>query len=411
MSSLTPTEAQSALVARLLISPDEIGKVGGLQPEDFSNEWGRKVFGAIRRRHEAGEHIDAALLADETGLDIDVMELSPASFAPIEEYVKVIRDAATRRSLVATLDRAKLALTTGEDPMSTMQSAFDAVLKNRGIEGMRLASEVVKSYRSDFTRRTQKQDGIPYGIDPLDQHLMPLRPGRLVVIASRPGVGKTAMAETISDTAAQHGPVLHVSLEMAAEELTDRAMARMSGISAQEIMRGTVDPERIEEHLLRRGDLPITYMDDGSSTTGDILSAAQRVKMQNDNKLALIIVDYLQLVADPDKGSGNEVYRVGSIAHALKRMSLKLKVPVVALAQLNRAIEHDRRAPRLSDLRDSGAIEQDADVVVIMTGDPMGSEREAHILKQRQGHTGKVSLFFDGDTQTWSTPATGATAW
>jgi replicative DNA helicase len=406
--SLLPVEAQSALIARLLLNPDDIGKIDGLQPEDFSNDWGKAVFAAIVRRHRAGEHMDAALLADETGMKIDVMELSPASFAPVEEYVKVIQEAATRRSLVQTLDRAKFALSTGEDPMSTMQLAFDAVLKNRGIEGMRLASEVVKSYRSAFTRRSKGVEGIPYGVEPLDANLMPLTSGRLVVIASRPGVGKTALAETISDTAAQYGPVLHVSLEMSAEELMDRAMARMSGISAQEIMRGTVEPERIEEHLVRRGDLPITYMDDGSSTTADILSAAQRVRMQNDGKLGLVIVDYLQLVSD--KGD-NEVYRVGSIAHALKRMSLKLKVPVLALAQLNRAIEHDRRPPRLSDLRDSGAIEQDADVVVVMTGDPMGPEREAHILKQRQGHTGRVALFFDGDTQTWSDPVRGASVW
>lgn len=185
---------------------------------------------------------------------------------------------------------------------------------------------------------------------------------------------------------------------MEAEQLTDRALARMSGRSAREIMSGSIDLTELDDHLKVREDMPIVYMDEGMTTSADILSAANRTKMMYGD-LALVIVDYMQLVAD--KGE-HEVYRVGAISHALKRMSLKLKVPVIAMAQLNRSITMENRPPRLSDLRDSGSIEQDADVVVIISGDPMFPQRDLHILKQRQGSTGMVSANFDGDTQRWS---------
>jgi replicative DNA helicase len=173
-------------------------------------------------------------------------------------------------------------------------------------------------------------------------------------------------------------------------------------------MRGTTPIEELEPHLIARSDTPIVYVDEGGSTVADIALAAQKVKMAHDNTLGLIVVDYLQLVGD--RGD-NEVYRVGAISHGLKRLAMKLKCPVIAMAQLNRNIEAERRKPRLSDLRDSGAIEQDADVVVIMNGVPWEPERKLHILKQRQGHTGEVNLLFDGDTQRWESERMAATSW
>lgn len=393
--------AEKALIARIILNPELMTEVEGLDADDFGIPDMAKVYRTLYKRYVAGEAIDAVLVGEECGVEIDVLELSPASFAPIDQYVASIRDAAVRRRLVGIIDAARSSILGGtDDPVGTITAAVERVSRIKGISGVRSAGEVVRSYRDEFYRRATVGDGIPFGIEGIDSLLLPMRAGRLVVFASRPGIGKTALAESVSDHAAGFGPVLFVSLEMTAEELTDRAMARMSGESAKEIMRGTVDIDLLDAHLKTRSDMPITYVDDGGTTTSDILSAAQRVKMMHDNKLGLIIVDYLQLVAD--KGD-NEVYRVGGISHALKRMALKLKVPVLALAQLNRSIDAERRKPRLSDLRDSGAIEQDADVVMIMQGDPDLPERQLHILKQRQGSTGTVKLDFDGDTQRWST--------
>src|SRR3990172_2819974 len=336
-------QEEKALIARLLMEPKDIAKIDGLEPEDFELQYLRKAFRAIVKRYLDGRPFDAVTVEADSGVAVDIMELSPASFGPVEEYVNAILDASYRR-------RAVWALENEDEP--------GEVIRKRKDSGLRGTGEVTRSYADEFLRRgTTTDSGIPYGIASLDRTLLPMRSGRLVVIASRPGIGKTALAESISDYAARRTPVLFVSLEMGAEELTDRAMARASGIKAGKIMRGEIKIEELEEHLKARADLPITYLDAGATTTAHVLAAAQRLK--NDSGLGLIIVDYLQLLAD--KGE-NEVYRVGNIAHGLKRMALKLKVPVLALAQLNRSIDYGGRAPRLSDIRDSGIVEQDAGV-------------------------------------------------
>ena len=395
-------QAEKALVARVLIDPEQLASVEGLEPEDFGIPDMAAAFRVIQRLSADGRVPDAVLVEEESGVEIDVLELSPASFAPIDQYVAAIKDAAVRRRIVGVLDQARVGIKSGSsDPVEALNKALDQIGRDRGVTGVRKASDVVRAYRDEFHRRATLGDGLQYGIEGLDSALLPMRAGRLVVFASRPGIGKTALAESVSDYAARFGPVLFVSLEMTAEELTDRAMARMSGLSAQDIMRGKVGVEKLDDHLKARADAPIVYVDEGGTTTSDILAAAQKVKMMNEGNLGLVIVDYLQLVAD--KGE-NEVYRVGGISHNLKRLAMKMKCPVLALAQLNRNIEAERRKPRLSDLRDSGAIEQDADVVMIMQGEPYRSERTLHILKQRQGKTGEIYLNFDGDTQRWSSP-------
>lgn len=398
---MNAAQAERALIARIIIDPDQMPAAMDLEPDDFGIPDMATVFATMRKRHMDGRAIDAVLVGEESGVEVDVLALSPASFAPIEQYVSAIKDAAANRRLVLALEQAKVAIQTGSsDPAAAVNRALDQLGRARG-SGVRGAREVVESYRNDLHRRASSGEGIPYGIAALDSTLLPLRGGRLVVFASRPGIGKTALAESVSDFAARFGPVLFVSLEMTAEELTDRAMARMSGLSAQDIMRGKIPVEQLDGHLKERGDSPIVYVDQGGTTTADIDAAAAKVKATHDGKLALVIVDYLQLVAD--KGE-NEVYRVGAISHNLKRLAMKHRVPVLALAQLNRAIESEGRKPRLSDLRDSGAIEQDADVVMIMQGQPYFPERTLHVLKQRQGRTGEIHLLFDGDTQRWESP-------
>lgn len=406
---LAAHSAERALIARLLIEPEQASKVASLSlaPSEFALSDMADIYVSIMRRFSEGKSFDVISVGEDTRSEIDVLDLSPAAFGPVEEYVNAIKDSALRRSLTQRLDAARARLTTdASDPVGIVSGLLEGIATDSASSGLRGATEVVRSYSEEFAGRGTggASDGIAYGVEGLDKFLLPMRPGRLVVFASRPGVGKTALAETVSDWAARFGPVLFVSLEMGAEELTDRAMARASGLKAGDIMRGKVKLEDLDLHLKARADLPITYLDEGMTTTTDILAAAHKVKMANDGQLGLIIVDYLQLVAD--KGE-HEVYRVGAIAHALKRMALKLKVPVLSLVQLNRSIEYSPRAPKLSDLRDSGAIEQDADVVVVITGEPTDPGRELFILKQRQGHVGRLSLSFDGDTQTWSEPSKG----
>ena len=400
-SPLDSRPAEKALVARILLEPSLMSSVIDLNPDDFVMDGLRNVFSSMLQRYKDGRSIDVITVEEDTGIRVDVLELSPAGFAPVEEYANAIKDASIRRRLSNTLSDAQSKIATaGSDPIATVSEAVERILRERGTQGLTSAKSVVSEYRKSFVTRAKHSTGLEYGIKPIDRTLLPMRAGRLVVFASRPGVGKTALAESVSDHASRVAPVLFVSLEMAAEELTDRAMARASGLDAGDIMRGKVDLTELDAHLKVREDLPIVYLDDGIVTTTDIYNAASRVKMQYGD-LGLVIVDYLQLVGN--KGD-NEVQRVGAISHDLKRMAMKLKVPVLALAQLNRSIEYEGRTPRLSDLRDSGAIEQDADVVVIITGTPMTPQRDLFILKQRQGHTGRITMEFDGDTQRWDEP-------
>jgi len=395
-------DVESALIARMLLEPDENYKTAGLAGSDFQYPNLGKMFDAIIRRINEGKSYDSVTIQEDTDIKFDIMELSPGAFGPVEEYIDAIKKAAVRREYVRSLNEAIGKITDGEDdPAAIIAATLGDISVGRSADGLRGADEVIRSYSDEFRRRgtVEGGGGLTYGIPALDSSLLPMRSGRLVVFASRPGIGKTALAESVSDHAAHFAPVLFVSLEMGAEELTDRAMARASGIKAGAIMRGEIGIEKLDEHLKARSDLPITYLDEGMTTTADILAAANKVKMQNEGRLGLIIVDYLQLVADRGE---NEVYRVGHISHALKRMALKLKCPVLALVQLNRSIEYTPRAPKLSDMRDSGIIEADADVVVIITGDIMEPGRDLFILKQRAGHVGRVSLDFDGDTQRWS---------
>lgn len=408
-SLLFAPESERTLVTRVLLDPALMSQAKDLEPEDFSAVDYQKAWAYIREMYLEGRTFDMVTTTEATGVTLDILELSPASFASVEEYVNAIKAAAFRRKVVNSLQQAisKITLDT-TDPIGTVSGIVGGLVEGRSTGNLRDSREVVRSYSDVFVTR-HAGSGLAYGIPAIDSTLLPMQPGRLVVFASRPGIGKTALAETISDAAAHHGPVLFVSLEMGAEELTDRAMARASGIKAGALMRGEVELARIDEHLRARADLPITYLDDGMTTTSDVLSAAYQVKAANDGALSLLVVDYLQLLAD--KSTENEVIRVGHIAHNLKRIALRLRVPVLALAQLNRSMEHESRAPRLSDLRESGVIEQDADVVGVITGDVFTPQRDLFILKQRAGHVGRVSLLFDGDTQRWSTPGDGGSEW
>jgi replicative DNA helicase len=262
-----------------------------------------------------------------------------------------------------------------------------------------------KGYIESLVQRQAGTDpGLVYGIPGMDQMLLPARRGRLILLAARPSVGKTAMAESIADSWATQGrgPVLFVSLEMDREELLDRAMARDTGVSAEKIARGRLDPKTLEtvlEAASARSNGTIHYMDEGSITTARIRAAGARLKMMTEGELAGVIVDYTQLLED--RVDGNDNTRVAYISRALKQTAKALRCPVLAMSQLNRNIESERRRPRLSDLRDSGALEQDADVVMIMTGVPGEAERTVHILKQRQGRPGELHIAFDGRTMTW----------
>jgi replicative DNA helicase len=251
--------------------------------------------------------------------------------------------------------------------------------------------------------------GVPSGFQALDDKLAGFQKSDLIILAARPSMGKTALALDIArQSATKHKtPVGIFSLEMSSQQLVDRMLAAQAGVNSWRLRTGKISKddewERLQAGIAELSEAPI-YIDDKPGTTVlSMRSVARRMKMEKG--LGLIIIDYLQLITPTTAGSNvSVVQQVTEISRALKGMARELEVPVIALSQLSRAVEQRRGRPRLSDLRDSGSIEQDADVVMfIHREDMMGSRgtddknnlAEILIEKHRNGPVGKIDLMFD----------------
>lgn len=413
--TLRTEEAESALIGRLLLDPRQLPIVAGtLQPEDFGAEVYGDYFRGMLRLQAEGKPIDILTLKqalDGDTIEIDPLELTSGHHGPVEEYAEIIRNASRRRILIRELEHVQAIAQSGAgDPVAELEQAVSKILERSSGDDATLPEVTSKTYLEALMQRQRGDDpGLTYGIPGMDDLLLPARKGRLILLAARPSVGKTAMAESISDHWARQdrGPVLFASLEMDAEELMDRAMARETGVSSEAISRGTLDPKSLESVMdaaARRATTQVHILDEGAMTTSRIRAAAARLKMRNEGRLAGVVIDYTQLLEDRSPNGGNDNTRVAAISRAMKQMARALKCPVLAMSQLNRNIEMERRRPRLSDLRDSGALEQDGDVVMILEGRPDTPNRTVYVLKQRQGRVGDFTVRFDGSTQTWHEP-------
>lgn len=407
--TLATEQAEQALVGRLLLEPKLIPLVSGnLKPDDFGVEaYGDYYRGMVQLSSE-GRPVDLVTLRAvlDAEIDIDPLELTIGHRGPVEEYAAMIRAAGERRKVIAELDYVRDLAGSGEgDIMGALEQAVGRILERTDTDVADPARASHQYMETLMQRQSGEDPGLTYGVPGMDKYLLPARRGRLILLAARPSVGKTAMAETIADHWAQRGPVLFVSLEMDREELLDRGVSRDTQISAERISRGELQAdqlERVMDAAGKRGAGNVHYLDEGSITTGRIKAAGARLKMQKNGELAGVIVDYTQLLED--KSNGNDNSRVAAISRALKQTARNLRCPVLAMSQLNRSIESERRRPRLSDLRDSGALEQDADVVMIMTGELNTAMRTVHVLKQRQGKVCEFHVRFDGDHLTWHEP-------
>jgi len=251
--------------------------------------------------------------------------------------------------------------------------------------------------------------GVPTGFAALDNVLAGLQQSDLIVLAARPSLGKTTLALDIARSVAKHGtPVGIFSLEMSKEQLVDRLLASEAGINLWKLRTGRLSMEgedndlaRIQEAIGVLAELPIFIDDAASATALQMRTMARRLK--SEQGLGLIIVDYLQLMEGHNGGADSRVQQISEISRSLKQLARELSVPVLAISQLSRAVEsRPGNVPKLSDLRESGSIEQDADVVMFIYREDKikeNTERKniAQILieKHRNGPTGRVELYFD----------------
>jgi replicative DNA helicase len=425
-------DTERALLGALMLSQSAIYEVADIVGVDsFYAGKHRVIFEAMLGLHGKGEPIDVVTLSaklkerkqlQEIGGAGYLSELVGAAASPgsARHYAQTVQTKFVLRSLIGAADTiGELGFQEDRDVEVVLDEAQQAVFSVTQSPMLRTFKDLKDELGPAMERIEQLQKhekglrGIPTGFAQLDNLLAGLQKSDLVILAARPSMGKTALALDIArQTATKHGtPVGIFSLEMSSEQLVDRMLAAQAGVNSWKLRTGKITSddefERLQAALGVLSEAPI-YIDDKPSTTVlGMRSVARRLKMEKG--LKLIIVDYLQLITPvSSRGNDNLVQQVTEISRSLKAMARELEVPVLALSQLSRAVETRRGRPRLSDLRDSGSIEQDADVVMFIHRDDKMNENsdrpgvaEILIEKHRNGPTGKVELRFDEEKTTF----------
>ena len=428
-------EAEQSLLGSLLIDKDAMIKIADIvRADDFYRDANRIVFETMLELYERHDPIDLLALGnrlEEKGRVTHVggraylVELSNAvpTSAHVVHYAHIVQKKATLRRLIdAAGSIAALGYDEAEEIDMTLDSA-ERTLFSVSQKFLKQSFVPIRSVLSDAFERIDelhrergKLRGLPTGFRELDNLLAGLQRSDLVILAARPSVGKTSLALDIARNVAikSKTPVGIFSLEMAKEQLVDRMICAEANVDLWKLRTGRLsdrddDFPRIGHALGVLSEAPIFIDDTANLSILELRTKARR--LQAEHKLGLIIIDYLQLMEGRGKStsSENRVQEVSEISRGLKQIARELSVPVLALAQLSRAVEMNKPAiPRLSHLRDSGSIEQDADVVLFIyrkAADRNWREEELapeertlaeiHIAKHRNGPTGTARLFFD----------------
>ena len=422
--------AERALLGACIMSPDALGlALDSLHPADFADTRHRLIFEAITALYQNEQPIDFVTLPIELSKNdtfgriggqayLDNLLSDAGIAANVEAHAKIVRDCAIRRKLIMAAERIQSLAMNKDTPIADVleeaeKLIFDAAL-NKTSSDFYHVSEILGSVFSTIEERytnpaTSRDTGYLTGFRDLDHLTGGLQPGSFTIIAARPSMGKTALALNMAQCGGNgdNKPVLIFSVEMPKEQLAQRMIAAHSGISLSEIMRGTFDTKSFEivkktcSYLAGRN----IFINDDPITAIDFRTRCRRFKTRHPD-LALVVVDYLQLMTSgKDRDSQNRQIEVSDISRMLKATAREIKCPVIALSQLSRAAEQrPDKKPQLSDLRDSGAIEQDADVVMMLyredyysdneNNDLTDSKADVRIAKNRNGSTGVCSLTF-----------------
>lgn len=416
-------EAEEAVLGSLLIDPDGIIRISTfLQPEDFYVQRHGWIYAAIRDLHERREPADLVTLTDDLERKGQLAEIGGPAFLTglinatptsihVEYYARIVeRTAVLRRLIDAAGQIAKLAYQDVDDVDEVVDRAESIVF---GVSEKRVSRELVpiRQVLDEFYDRIEylyehqgEIIGIPTGLADLDKLLGGFQRSDLVIIAGRPGMGKTSLALSIALQAARKWDkrVGIFSLEMSNEQVVQRLVSAETGIDSQRLRLGAIHedewPVLVQATSLLSGTQ--IYIDDTPAISALEMRTKSR-RIHAEYGLDMIIVDYLQLMRG-DFRSENRVQEISFISRSLKGLARELNIPVVALSQLSRAVEsrHDKR-PMLSDLRESGSIEQDADVVMFVYRDEIydpdtefPSIAELRVAKHRSGPTGIFSVYF-----------------
>lgn len=430
-SNLSNVDAEASLLGAILIDSDGIVKIAdGINAEDFSDKRHEYIYEAIAELYNNHSAIDVLTLAEQlkTNGKLDLIggpsylaELT--NFVPtathIEQYADIVAQKAMRRKLITISSEIGDLVQDESKQLRELIEEAETRLFNVSNQHVKQSIVSIESILADSFERLDelhrdksKIRGVPTGFKDLDGILAGFQKSDLIILAARPSMGKTALslnfAHNISTKANES--VLYFSLEMSKEQLVDRLLSMESGVDAWALRTGNLsdsDFEKIGQAMGSLSEAPIYIDDTPGITVSELRTKARREAHKH--PLGIIIVDYLQLMSGGSRFSGdsNRVQEVSEISRGLKGVARELNVPVIALSQLSRSVENrSPQIPQLADLRESGSIEQDADVVAFIYREEFykpETERkkitDILIKKHRNGPIGGVELYFDNEKQ------------
>lgn len=423
-------EAEQAVLGALMLDKDGIYQVADfLVGQDFYQPKHQLVYETMLDLFSRNEPVDflsvsnllkgKKILKEIGGKEYlaELIDIAPAS-ANVAYYAQIVREKRLLRDLINTAGEiAELGYNEEKSTADILDEAEGKIFQvaqssvRKSFVALKEALGEAFSRIDQLTQGAEALRGVPTGFADLDQLLSGLQRSDLVILAARPSLGKTTLALDIArNTAIKHKiPVGIFSLEMSKDQLVDRLLAAQSGVNLWKIRTGRLtskgednDFGKLQEAFGVLSKIPL-YIDDANSSTVIQIRAMAR-RLQAEHGLGLVIIDYLQLVQSPYHSQASLVQQVTEISRGLKNLARELNIPVLVLSQLSRAVEHrgTDAKPKLSDLRESGAIEQDADVVMFIYRKDKGKEdsptkniAEILVEKHRNGPTGKVQFYFN----------------
>ena len=422
-------EAEKALLGAIILKPDAMHDVSvTVFPESFYADKHRNIFDAISKIFSKGDPIDlvsvVTKLKDMGVLErvggaayvTELIEMVPAAGNATYYSEQVLNKSTLRNLIHAADDIAEIGYSDPESVDEALDQAEKKIFQATQAPSSQKFRPIGSSLKEAWERfehlsaNPEAKRGVPSGFNAIDNLLSGFQKSDLVILAARPSMGKTTLALDIARNAALiHGASVGIfSLEMSDQQLVDRMLAAESGVDSWKLRTGRLsndsEYEALQNAMNKLHKAPIHIIDEAAMNIVKMRSAARRLK--NEYGLDMLIVDYLQLMSPTlTKGSDSMVQQITEISRSLKILAKELEIPVIALSQLSRAVEQRGGKPRLSDLRDSGSIEQDADVVMfIHREDKMNKDKEAErpniaeilVEKHRNGATGSAELYFDG---------------
>ncbi|HER23734.1 MAG TPA: replicative DNA helicase [Candidatus Atribacteria bacterium] len=415
--------AEQAALGSMLLQEDAIlHSVDILRPEDFYNKAHQNIFKSILELFEKSRGVDLVTLTEDLNRKNLLEKIGGVTYltnlinsvptaANIEHYIKIIEEKSILRNLINNATKIiSMGYEEKEDAKILLDKAehliFEVSERNLGQSFVPIKEILQDSFEKieNLYHREEFITGIPSGFDEFDDITTGFQPSELIVIAGRPGMGKTAFCMNVAQYIAvqKNIPVALFSLEMSKSQLVQRVLCSEARVDAHSLRKGRLAESDWPTLSMAAGRLaaaPIFIDDTAGITCLEIKAKARRLKAQHD--LGLIIIDYLQLITSSGRVE-NRQQEISEISRSLKGLARELNVPVIAVSQLSRAVEQRiERRPRLSDLRESGAIEQDADLVVFLYREEYYKAKtekkgiaEVIISKQRNGPTGQIDLAF-----------------